>query len=824
MKTKSLVMAVFFTFLLCRLQNDMAAAANYTLTLTAQGFGTVQRNPTNAAYPAGVVVTITGTPNAGWYFANWSGGTNSTVNPLNVTMNSDLVITGNFLAYPAYSLSVVTNGQGTIALSPPGGSHQSNTVITAAATPEAGWVFAGWSGATSSSANPVSFALTTSGTLTGTFAELPALDLQPVSVTNKPGSTVSFSAHAVGTGPLGYQWYFSGGALPMGATNATLSMTNAGTGQVGTYWVVATNEYGRATSQVVSLTLTNSVGPINLVTSPDEGSLLAAIALGGWVGIEFNGTLTLTNTISISNNVVLDGSGVAATISGGKAVQLFHVSSGASLTISNLTLANGNSTYGAAIESDTGAVTLVSCLLTNNEASTGGAIYNNGGTLALLGSTFSNNEVTAIGSLGGAAYQASGSLVVSNCLFSFNSAMDAGNGGYNGAMPAGGALAFDGGIVTVEHSRFIANKASGASATWINTGCPAAGGAVYTRATLTVNDSSFDENQAIADSVVQFRSVGSGVASGGAIYNAGTTILNRCSIYSNSVQGGYTYPYASGAVSGRPGYGGGIYNSAQCAATNCTIGLNYAASGGAGDEQWNFNTEATNGPALGGGIFNGSAATFVAMNLTIASNNCSSPAGQYCVNGLAAGSQLANANGTLRVHNTVIGYGGTNSNAYGIITDDGYNICSDGSANFDSGSSYNYTDPQLAPLGKYGGPTWCMALLPTSAAIDNGDPANFPPTDQRGYVRPFGSGPDVGAYEYGSVASEEPLLNISAAGTNVVVSFAAFPTNSYQLQYSTNLSIWASLSTNGPISVSTNISQSLSHQGLNHSYFRLLVQ
>ena len=95
-------------------------------------------------------------------------------------MTGNLVITGSFLAYPAYSLALVTNGQGTIALSPPGGSYQSNTVITATAAAAAGWVFAGWSGAANSGTNPVSFALDSNGTLTGTFAELPAFEVQPI--------------------------------------------------------------------------------------------------------------------------------------------------------------------------------------------------------------------------------------------------------------------------------------------------------------------------------------------------------------------------------------------------------------------------------------------------------------------------------------------------------------------------------------------------------------------------------------------------------------------------------------------------------------------
>jgi len=175
---------------LALLSTGSAFATNYTLTLYTNGSGTISKNPTNSSYPSGVTVTITATPNAGWYFANWSGDTNSTVNPLNVTMNSNMVVTGNFVAYPNYSVALTTNGQGGIALSPPGGIYLSNTVVTATATPAAGWVFVAWLGTTNTAANPVSLTVNTNISLLGLFAQLPAFDVEPNSVTNQPGSTV----------------------------------------------------------------------------------------------------------------------------------------------------------------------------------------------------------------------------------------------------------------------------------------------------------------------------------------------------------------------------------------------------------------------------------------------------------------------------------------------------------------------------------------------------------------------------------------------------------------------------------------------------------
>jgi hypothetical protein len=51
------------------------------------------------------------------------------------------------------------------------------------------------------------------------------------------------------------------------------------------------------------------------------------------------------------------------------------------------------------------------------------------------------------------------------------------------------------------------------------------------------------------------------------------------------------------------------------------------------------------------------------------------------------------------------------------------------------GTAANPIDPRLGPLKKNGGPTRTHALLPGSPAIDRGDNASQPPTDQRGAVR-----------------------------------------------------------------------------------------
>jgi hypothetical protein len=236
-----------------------------------------------------------------------------------------------------------------------------------------------------------------------------------------------------------------------------------------------------------------------------------------------------------------------------------------------------------------------------------------------------------------------------------------------------------------------------------------------------------------------------------------------------------------------------------------------------------------NGSALGGGLFNSTNASFLGVNVTIASNICNAQTHNqtaYYTNGFAAGAQIASTNGTVQLLNSLLAYGGANGNAYGVIADLGDNISSDGTADFASGSSYNFTDPLLGPLANNGGPTLTMALLADSPAIAFANSATAPPDDQRGYARPAGVGViDLGAYQFGASQTyyPPPFLSITEAYPNVVVSFNTSPliTNTLHFQASTNLSAWTDLAIFSALASPSNISQTISPQGAPREYFRL---
>src|SRR5206468_684286 len=79
-----------------------------------------------------------------------------------------------------------------------------------------------------------------------------------------------------------------------------------------------------------------------VVTNCADADLRAAVTGGGTVTFACDGTILLTNTLTITNSTVIDGSGHTVVISGGGAVRPFVVSSRpVQLTLKNVTVADG---------------------------------------------------------------------------------------------------------------------------------------------------------------------------------------------------------------------------------------------------------------------------------------------------------------------------------------------------------------------------------------------------------------------------------------------------------------------------------------------------
>ena len=94
---------------------------SYTLTMTVEGNGTVSPTAGAHSYLYGSVISLTATPDAGWNFAGWSGGSLSSgdrTNPVSITLLGDTTISATFSAQPVAdagpSRSVKSNTQVTL--------------------------------------------------------------------------------------------------------------------------------------------------------------------------------------------------------------------------------------------------------------------------------------------------------------------------------------------------------------------------------------------------------------------------------------------------------------------------------------------------------------------------------------------------------------------------------------------------------------------------------------------------------------------------------------------------------------------------------------
>ena len=95
-----LVSAVFFAL----------PANTHSLTVLINGDGDVTKTPQQSNYLNNASVTLTATPGLGSFFVNWTGDTNSALNPLSVVMNANKTIMATFSSSVATPPSVtITN-------------------------------------------------------------------------------------------------------------------------------------------------------------------------------------------------------------------------------------------------------------------------------------------------------------------------------------------------------------------------------------------------------------------------------------------------------------------------------------------------------------------------------------------------------------------------------------------------------------------------------------------------------------------------------------------------------------------------------------------
>ena len=491
-----------------------------------------------------------------------------------------------------------------------------------------------------------------------------------------------------------------------------------------------------------------------VVTNCNEAALRSAMAGGAKVTFACDGTITLTCTITNTEETALDGNGHNITISGNHAVRVFVVGTNGTLTLNHLKIVNGATVgSGAGLLNLGGIVNATDCTFAGNTASNtpdfggGGAIYN-GGAMDLDLCTFTNNG-------------AIGQNLNNSIVF----------GGSGGAI-------FNDGALVVRRSTFTGNYASGG-----DPGGNGNGGAIYNEGTLWLENSTLANNGAGGATGVKGLDAGSydgnpagdpggpgGNGAGSALFNAGTATAINTTFAGNTAWGGQGglggnggTIWAYGGNGGQGGNGGNAWGTIYDASgllhlVNCSLANNsgYGGWGGMGGQ---------GGPAPLGGP--------------------SGSPGWFGSNGTGTGG--IKSSGSLLI-NTVLSANYSNFN--GSITDGGHNLSSDASCVLTGVGSMNNTDPELGPLADNGGPTLTMALLPGSPAIDAGGTVGAPATDQRGVPRPQGQGVDIGAFEY-LVSPIFTCMTIQST-TNCQMQLSGLtPNPTLTLQISTNLLNWS---------------------------------
>jgi hypothetical protein len=412
-----------------------------------------------------------------------------------------------------------------------------------------------------------------------------------------------------------------------------------------------------------------------------SGSLREVIATAGnGEAIVFDSsldgeTIELTSgAIGIDKSLTIEGPGASElTINAGHNSQIFTVASG-DLSISGLTLADGAAPEegGAIYNESTGSLSVSDCTFTGNTAGGDGG----GGNLSGMGH-------------GGAIYVSftAASLAVSDCTFTGNTAGGDGGDGLGSGRGRGGAIDYHGaGALTVTRSTFTGNTVGGNGNVGPQSGL-GRGGAIFLSefaASTSITDSTFTSNTAGGDGGTGSLS---GRGDGGAIEGESGTgpVTVTASTFTDNAVGGQS---GGGSGSGF-GSGGAIRSFSSLSIAESTFAGNAAGgqgSNGFGGAIHNFNnvsaltvsgsTFANNTAGGQGGAGNGGAIRVSSISARSASITNSTLIGNAAGGGGAVGhggavevdGPVSATLASVTIDENEVGAGGTGAGVDGAIT------------------------------------------------------------------------------------------------------------------------------------------------------------
>ena len=354
--------------------------------------------------------------------------------------------------------------------------------------------------------------------------------------------------------------------------------------------------------------------------------------------------------------------------------------------------------------------------------SSGAGMYNINSNPILINLNFIGNSAVR----GAGMYNAQSSPTLTNVIFSQNSAGDGGGMYNNQSNPTLITVTFNGNLSSYNAGGGMFNIDSSPTLTYVTFTENEGGGMYNDNGSPTLTHVLFLTNSSLQGGGM--RNFGcspelSDVTFSGNTANRGGGLAN---VYSSPTLINVTF-FGNRAIdsTSQSGLGGGMANYISSPVlTNVTFSANSSSGHGGG-----LYNEETSNPSLTNVTFTGNTATISGGGIANYGSNA-----EYLPSNPILSNTILWGNFPDQIFNSGIS---SASVSYSVIQGgypDGTNIITD--------------DPLLGPLADNGGFTMTHALRAGSSAIDAGDPNFCPATDQRGVVRPIGSGCDIGAYEY----------------------------------------------------------------------------
>ena len=154
-----------------------SSTTQYTLsiTVTPEGWGTVEANPSEGSYTTGETVELTATGSSGHVFSSWEGDATGATSPKQIIMNANKNIIAHFRTVTGgtytLAITVTPEGAGTVEVTPAGANYTDGTVVALTAEADTGYVFDHWSGSLEASSSKEAILMNGNKSITAVFAE-----------------------------------------------------------------------------------------------------------------------------------------------------------------------------------------------------------------------------------------------------------------------------------------------------------------------------------------------------------------------------------------------------------------------------------------------------------------------------------------------------------------------------------------------------------------------------------------------------------------------------------------------------------------------------